>query len=452
MMTAVHATVEKRGHDWEYWYTLFALLFLTGALVPILYDLGGPRVEARGDSNPLRLGLATLLYLIAACLSLKSIGRTTKLLHENPLVVALLLLPPVSMLWSVDPEATFRRSIACSLTTVFCVYLAGRLSPEELLKRLMFVFLLGGIASIFYSIFVPQYGLHFDQGNVGSWRGVYGHKNDLGRVSAIALTVSYFVRPSNEIERLYRYVTIAVFMVLLVMSQSRTNWLIMVGMVGFLPLLSLFRSRRMTLPLRFLVVAAIGLAFIALVVGDLDDLLAAVGRDESFSGRESLWSGVISVVSAQYPILGAGYGAFFSDLGGVRELTYLVAWGSIPDHAHNGYLNVWADLGAVGLVILLLFLFTTFAHLLRRSVVEPDRAAWGALCALMFFFFLNNVSSSVSLKHSDIAWSVVLIASFYARAPLHSAVRSHPWPRPVSLRRESLPVWPPAARNDATDA
>jgi O-antigen ligase len=319
-----------------------------------------------------------------------------------------------------------------------------------MLKRLMFVFLIGGIASIFYSVLVPQFGVHFDAGNVGSWRGVYGHKNDLGRVSAIALIVSYFVQPSNQTERLYRLSTIAIFLLLLVMSQSRTNWLIMTAMAGFVPLLSLFRSRRLTFPLRILLVLSFGLACVVLVVAGADDLLAAVGRDETFSGRESLWEGVITVVSERYPTLGAGYGAFFSELGGVRELTYLVAWGSIPDHAHNGYINVWADLGTVGLVTLVLFLVTTFAHLLRQSINEPDRAVWGALCALMFFFLLNNISSSVALKHSDIAWTAVLIASFYARAPTRSAVHHRSASRPIRLRRESLRIWPPAAHDDAS--
>ena len=441
--------VGNRGHDWEYWYTLIALLFLTGALVPLLHDLSGTRVEARGDSNPLRLGLATLLYLIAGLLALKSIGGTVKLLQKNPLIVVLLLLPPISILWSVAPDLTFRRAIACSLTIVFCIYLAGRLSPEEMLKRLMFVFLLGGVASIFYSVFVP-YGVHYDAGNAGSWKGVFGHKNDLGRVSAIALIVSYFVRPTNQAERLYRFLTIGIFLFLLAMSQSRTNWLIMIGIAGFVPLLSLFRSRRLTLPLRVLLVLSFGIACVALVVAGFGELLAAVGRDETFSGRQSLWEGVITVVSERYPILGAGYGAFFSELGGVRELFYLVAsWGSIPDHAHNGYLNVWADLGTVGLVALVLFLVTTFAHLLRRSIDEPDRAVWGALCALMFFFLLNNISSSVAMKHSDIAWTVVLIASFYARVPMRSLLQQRSAPRFISLRRENLTVWPPTVTDDA---
>ncbi len=61
--------VAKRGHDWEYWYTLIALLFITGALAPLLAALGGAQVEDRGDSNPVRLGLATLLYFIAGLLA-----------------------------------------------------------------------------------------------------------------------------------------------------------------------------------------------------------------------------------------------------------------------------------------------------------------------------------------------------------------------------------------------
>jgi O-antigen ligase len=150
-------------------------------------------------------------------------------------------------------------------------------------------------------------------------------------------------------------------------------------------------------------------------------------------------------VSDRYPILGAGYGAFFSEAGGVRELGYLVAWGSIPDHAHNGYLNVWADLGTVGLVVLVLFLVTTCAHLLRRSISEPNRPVWVALSALMFFFLLNNISSSVALKHSDIAWVAVLIASFYARSAMRSDVRQRPMLRPVSLGDGSIPDWPVAA-------
>ena len=444
--------VGKQGHDWEYWYTLIALLFLTGALVPLLNDLSGTRVEARGDSNPLRLGLATILYLIAGLLALKSVGGTAKLLQKNPLAVALLLLPLLSMIWSVDPEATFRRAIACALTIVFCIYLAGRLSPEELLKRLMFVLLIGGVASIFYSVFVPQFGTHYDAGNLGSWKGVYGHKNDLGRVSVIALIVSYFVRPSNQTERLYRYLNLTIFLFLLVMSQSRTNWLIMMGIAGFVPMLGLLRSKRLTLSLRVLLVLSFGIACVLLVIGNAEEMLAAVGRDDSFSGRQSLWRGVIAVVSERYPILGAGYGAFFSELGGVRELGFLVAWGSIPDHAHNGYLNVWADLGTVGLLILVLFLVTTSAHLLRRSINEPHRPAWVALSALMFFFLLNNISSSVALKHSDIAWVAVLLASFYARAAIRSDVRQRPTLRPVSLRQGSVSVWPVAAavHNDAS--
>ena len=431
--------VNKRGHDWEYWYTIIALLFITSALTPLLAILGGAQVEDRGDSNPFRFGLATLLYLISGLLALKSVGKSLELLQKNPLSLALLLLPLISMMWSVDPALTFRRAVACALTTVFCIYLVGRLSPEELLKRLMFTLLIGGVASIFYSVLLPQYGMHFDAGNYGAFRGVYGHKNELGRVSVIAIIVAYFVRPTNQSERSYRYLALSVFLFLLAVSQSATNWLIMLGLVGFIPMLALFRSERLSLPLRILLVFSCGLTVTLLVSVNAEALLAAVGRDDTFTGRETLWRGVIAVVSERYPILGAGYGAFFSNLGGVRELFFLVSsWGSIPEHAHNGYMNVWADLGAVGLVTLVLFLVTSTVHLARRAVAEPDRPAWGALCALMFFFLVNNISSSVAMQHSDIAWVTILLASFYARSAMPSDVRL----RPIGLGHGSRSAWP----------
>jgi len=270
--------VAKRGHDWEYWYTIIALLFITGALTPLFAILGGAQVEDRGDSNPFRFGLATLLYLIAGLLAFKSVGKTLELLQKNPLAFALLVLPLVSTIWSVDPALTFRRAVACALTTVFCIYLAGRLSPEGLLKRLMFTLLLGGVVSIFYSVLLPQYGMHFDAANDGAFRGIYGHKNDLGRVSVIAIVVSYFVVPSNQTERLYRFLTLSVFLFLLAVSKSVTNWFIMLGLVGFVPMLALLRSERLSLPLRVLLVLSFGVGTIVLVFVNAEALLEHLGN------------------------------------------------------------------------------------------------------------------------------------------------------------------------------
>ena len=438
-----------RGHDSEYWYTLFALLFLTGAMIPLLYHLGGVRGGTYTESNPLRLGVATAIYLIAAWLILRSKrAALIDLLQRNPLIIAVLFLPLASVLWSVDPEATFRRAAACTLTIVFCIYIAGRLSPEELLKRLMFVLLLGGIASVLYAFAFPQHGMNSEGANAGSWSGVYGQKNELGRVASLAIIVAYFVRPANQIERLYRYLTIAVFLFLLVMSQSRTNWFIMLGIAGFIPLLGVLRTKRLAVSLRVILVLSFGIAFVLLVALGAEELLSAVGRDDSFSGRQTLWRGVIAITNENFPILGAGYGAFFSDVGGVPELQlyYLTRWGSVPEHAHNGYLNVWADLGIVGLILLVVFLVTTSAHLLRRVIKEPNRPAWGAFSALMFFFLVNNMAGSVAFKHSDISWVLIVVASFYARASMRADLRDRV-PQLVGLRYGAVSVWPVATTN-----
>lgn len=406
--------VAARRHDWEYWYTIVALLFLTNALYPLLYDLVGVRVDTYGDSNPLNLLFAAFIYLIAGLLILKSPGSALKLIQQNPFTVVLLLLPLCSELWSVDPGTTFRRAAAYTLTGVFCVYLAGRLSPEVLLKRLMFVMFIGGVASILYAILLPRYGITPSGMNAGTWRGVFGQKNDLGRISSIALVVSYFVQPANLTERVCRILTMTIFAFLLVLAQSRTNWLIMSGMIGLVPLLRVMRNRRLALSLRVLIVLSFSASFALIVLFGSEQILAAVGRDNSFSGRETLWRGVTAIVNEHYPVLGAGYGAFWTDRGGVQELdSYLSFWSTRPDQAHSGYLNVRADLGAAGLYMLITFIVVTSLQLLRCIVREPHRAAWPAFACLVFFFVMNNITETVAFKHSDITWAIMLIVAFH---------------------------------------
>ena len=424
-------TASGRRHDWEYWYTIIALLFLSNALYPFLYDLVGIRIDTYGDSNRLNLAFAALIYLIAGLLILKSPANALRVLEQNPFIVALLLLPLLSELWSVDPGTTFRRAAAYTLTGVFCIYIAGRLSPEQFLKRLMLVVLIGGVASLLYAILLPRYGIMQGGMNLGSWEGVYGQKNDLGRISTIALIVSYFVQPANLTERFYKYLTISIFLFLLVASQSRTNWLIVSGVVVLVPLLRMLRNRRFALSLRLLTVLSFSAGFALLVLFGTEQILAAVGRDDTFSGRETLWRGVTTIVNAHYPILGAGYGAFWTDNGGVQELaSYLSYWSSKPDQAHSGYLNARADLGAVGLVMLVIFLVIASAQLLRRIIREPHRPVWPAFACLMFFFLINNITETVAFKHSDITWSIVLIVAFYAgtyqKQPVRRPVQAAP--------------------------
>ena len=71
----------------------------------------------------------------------------------------------------------------------------------------------------------------------------------------------------------------------------------------------------------------------------------AVDRDESMSGRDTLWEDVFREAQKR-PVFGSGFGGFWYE-GRGREITG--TWN--PRQSHLAFLDIYVDLGAVGVVI-----------------------------------------------------------------------------------------------------
>lgn len=416
-----------------------ALLALSNALTPLMYDLTGQRAEGYTDANPYRLATSLAIYTISAGLLFFTLNDAKRVIERAPLMVLAFALPLISMAWSVDLDTTFRRAMAYFLTGVFCLYLATRLTPEEFMRRMLTVLFVGGVASLLYAVLVPKFGIHQDAVLHGAWKGVYGHKNDLGRISSIAVITAAFCQPVTKTQSRMRWATIAIFLFLVVMSQSRTNWFILLGSCCLTPIVKILRWRRLSLGVRVAIVIFLTLSVVLTASVAADQLLSAAGRDATLSGRHTLWRGVNNIIAAKYPVLGAGYGAFFTENGAIHDLApYLTYWTGIPNHAHSGYLNVRADLGLPGTIILTALIVVLGARLVRLLIREPNRRVWMGFTCLFFLFLVNNYTESVSFKHSDIAWVIFVMIYLYTaiqpanvRAPRRTEVR-RPAPFPTS--------------------
>ncbi|MGN6516241.1 MAG: O-antigen ligase family protein [Rhizomicrobium sp.] len=418
----------------EGFFIFIALMLVTQALEPLLLIGSSSSDDALAESNPASLLSALAIYCVALVLLARKPAQTFDTIKSNPLLVALFALPMLSIVWSVDPGTTFRRATALLMTGFFCIYIAQRLSPEEFLRRLLLALFVGGVLSILYTIADPQQAIEHSMINTGSWKGVYGHKAILGRIAAVAVAVSVYVRPRHSWEWPMRWATIGIFLFLSIKSQSRASWLMMMGAFAFMFLIAVLRNRRLSSGVKLTITLALGFTVLAVAALLFNVIITEMGRDDTFSGRTSLWTGAIAVAKETHPILGAGYRAFWTDAGagGVRE--YVLDWARLPTHAHNGYLDVWLDMGIPGVVLFVCFVAMTIARLARRVLQEPGEPAWAAFSIFFFVFLLNNCSVTVAFKHTDIAWIFAVLAGLYthgcvtARQPI--AVRPK-----LSLRR-----------------
>jgi O-antigen ligase len=437
-MTARAFPLKPPGR-WESFYIFVSLLLVTQALTPILMA-GGTSDDALGDSNPATLLSALVIYAIAFMLLMRRPSAMMDTIKDDPLLIAMFVLPVVSVVWSVDHGTSARRVVALVMTGIYCVYLARRLSPEDFLRRLLLALFVGGILSLLYTALDPAQAIEHSAINSGSWKGVYGHKAILGRIAAVAVTVSVYVRPKHVWEGPLRWITIAIFVFLAIKSQSRASWLMMGGGVGFMVLMLVLRNKRLSSGIKLTITLAMGLAVLAMVGVMFDQILAAFGRDDTFSGRTTLWNGAIAVAKASHPILGAGYRAFWTATGAAGVRDYIQGWARLPGHGHNGYLDVWLELGWAGVALFAVFLLTMMWRLGRRVLREPGEPAWAAFAIFLFVFILNNASVTVAFKHTDIAWIFAVLGCLYVRGCVSAR-------QPVVSRAERARLAPAPRRN-----
>jgi O-antigen ligase len=138
------------------------------------------------------------------------------------------------------------------------------------------------------------------------------------------------------------------------------------------------------------------------------------GRDASLSGRDALWS-IVFNEGKQHPVFGKGYGAFWTE-GKGRELVQ--TWN--PRQSHNAYLDVWLDLGILGLIgVGLCFHVALFTHWsrVRGDIGSPRRRAMAALYAAAFGYMLSYAFAQSFLLRFDsfpflvLTWSTLLITN-----------------------------------------
>jgi len=137
------------------------------------------------------------------------------------------------------------------------------------------------------------------------------------------------------------------------------------------------------------------------LVGHSDAVLQTVGGDSTLTGRSEIWSAVWQMISV-HPWRGWGFDAFWRGIDGPSAQVWAMV-GATPPHSHNGVLDLWLDLGAVGVLVFLGSFLVATARAARAL-----RGGWSLQSVLpatyLVFFALYNVSESTLLQQHSLFW------------------------------------------------
>lgn len=405
---------------WERGFAVAVLFLSTNALLPLL-RLGNSYESviglAAGDPVVQRTWL--VVYVVTGVLLLRHRRPIRAALGGNATLWALVGLAVVSTGWSAAPALTLRRSVALLGSTAFGLYLAARYSRREVMMLLLSALGISAVLSLVFALALPSYGVF------NGWRGVYLHKNSLGRAMTLGVTLWLQQAIVDRRRPFVASAFLGLSVALLVLSNSKSSWVVCVALVAGLPVLRLLRSHAGVTGALLMgtgIAVPVGGVWLASNAGVI---LALVGRDATLTGRTEVWRLVWERI-AERPWLGYGYSAFWrGDAGPSGRLIDVL--GEVFSSAHQGILDLWLDLGLAGVLLfansLLLNVRRAYASLRREPGVD------GTFPALFLLFLLtSNLTESNILAQNSVVWILYVVVSVqlatapaWARAPRRRA-------------------------------
>lgn len=380
------------------------------ALLPLWRDVSGDPVDPY-EGDALTRTLLLLGYAVVLALLLRRPSFLWHGLLKGPPLWALLLWAFLSLAWSTAPEVTFRKAVAVVLTSLYGMYLAFRFTPESFLRLLGITLVLSLGLSLAFVYLLPEWGI-MGYPHEGAWRGIFVHKNVLGRFAALGVLV-FLVLLKLPGRKAVWVIGLLLSVVISVGARSATSLILAFTMVFVTLGLWLASRYRGLWPVLLPLGALLGGSVSIILAANYEFVLEALGKDVTLTGRVPLWLTLIPFLQERL-WTGYGFGGFWLGWNGPSASVWsLVGWD--PPHAHNGYLDLCLDLGLVGLLLGLWLMIRLGIGSIHRYLATGASGEAFFLVGLIVFLSVYNFAESSFLGANNLYWLLCVWALYRLR-------------------------------------
>ena len=352
-----------------------------------------------------------------------------EIIKNNLWIVVFLLYEGLSVLWSDFPSSALRKWVKALGDPVMVLVLWSDPFPMRAItaaiRRCAYVLV---PLSILFCKYYENLGRTFDPWGRSAYTGVTADKNMFGYLLfafGLFFVAAFMSRRDPHGDERNR-----------VRSGQIIN-ILFLAMVGWL--LTIANSKTATLALMVGIAVIVALRFptvrrhfwsyvlaatlLVMVSNELlsvkSNILEASGRDATLTGRTGLWETLLQ--EPINPLIGVGYTSFW--LG--ERLTRLWAMypNSPPNQAHNGYLEVYLNLGLIGVCLIAGVLWrglrtmqSRMAASLSMSATHNDRIFGTFGMAYGTAYLLYNVTEA-TFQGLNFLFVIFLILAFNYRQP-----------------------------------
>jgi exopolysaccharide production protein ExoQ len=375
---------------------------------------GGPTLDSALEGNSTDALILSTLMAVGAAVLIARRKDAGKHLRANVLVLIYFTYCLMSVFWSPFPDVAFKRWTKAVGDLVMVVLIMSDGPPLAAIPK---VFSRVGIFLLPASLYLVRYsnlGRGYDpDGNPANW-GVTTNKNTLG-VLAFVVGLSAFwsvcqlLHAKGQLNRGQRLLAqtgllgLAGATLRIAHSATSTACFVLGAVLIVTTGFRLIGSRPRAVHALFIVTAVT--AACTILLGGQAIFVEAVGRDATLTGRTEIWSTVIPL--SMNPMFGAGFESFWNAISPtLRQLPEKYKFGNL-NSAHNGYIDVYLNIGFVGLTLVVWILLT--AYIRACATFRRERAVGGLFLAYAMTTAIYSITEA-GFRTMSLTWICLLIA------------------------------------------
>lgn len=343
--------------------------------------------------------------------------------RNNLWIIVFFLYGAISVVWSDYPFVSLKRWFKTVGNIVMSLVILTDQEPIHavgaMIRRCSYVLIPLSVVLIKY---YPEVGRAYDRwtGEV-QYLGATYSKNALGYLCLICGLYFFWNLLSASVsgngkvrltrnEAILHLSILALTWWLLVISNSMTSTMCLALGCMFLILVKLRVVRKRIRHIGFVLLgAAISVSLMVMWAGGPTTLLSEMGRDPTLTGRTDLWAELLNI--DVNPWLGTGFEGFW--LGERAEYLWAKYWWR-PTQAHNGYLELYLNLGLIGLGLLAVMVFSSYRSIRSKLISEFHFASFRM--AMLMIVLIYNMTEA-AFKGLHILWFMFLLVSIeYSRS------------------------------------
>lgn len=351
------------------------------------------------------------LFFLAMFAVLRNPKPFKNLVYSNYAILIFTGFVILSVLWSDVPFITIRRAVQFTIIIFsIAVAVAYVKSPHHIL---IVFYKVAGLALIL-NLIALTLGVGFDQD--GYFKGIHGHKNTLGPVAVISIYAGLAMKHLRNCQdkSMIINVFLSVWFFMLVISVSKTSILLLfacplIALIMFKASLFLKISMGGLLFYGLIVVVTFFILILILTGLTVQEFLGMFIADPSFTGRDVIWLFMVEYLKDDF-FLGYGYGGFWGAGFSSPNVKYGFGFITLLNQAHNGYIDLIANLGIVGGGIYLMVLrkFSINVEYLKSDFPKLVILSW----AILIFTLIHNFTESSIARGYSLLWLLQVILFF----------------------------------------